>query len=80
MNEEIVYFELNNWMPDKDYPNAEPFKTWISYKHFNFDNEDWIKDNKDWLDKITTAHSIQKEIYYAIQSKDFRAGSCGGCV
>lgn len=46
MNEEIIYFELNNWMPNKDYPNAEPFKTWISYKHFNFDNEDWIKENK----------------------------------
>ena len=42
--------------------------------------EDWIKDNKDWLDKITTAHSVQKEIYYTIQLKDFRAGSCGGCI
>ena len=45
MNEEIIYFELNNWMPDKDYPNAEPFETWTSYEHFNFDNEDWIKEN-----------------------------------
>ena len=42
--------------------------------------EDWIKDNKNWLHKITTAHSVQKEIYYAIQSEDFRAGSCGGCI
>ena len=23
MNEEIIYFELNNWMPNKDYPNKE---------------------------------------------------------
>ena len=46
MNEEIIYFELNNWMPNKDYPNAEPFETWTSYEHFNFDNEDWIKENK----------------------------------
>lgn len=46
MNDEIVYFELNNWMPNKDYPDVEPFKTWMDYRHFNFDKEDWIKENK----------------------------------
>lgn len=46
MNEEIIYFELNNWMPNEFYPDAEPFKTWTSYEHFNFDNEEWIKENK----------------------------------
>ena len=46
MQEEIIYFELNNWMPNSCYPDAEPFITWVSYKHFNFDNEEWIKDNK----------------------------------
>lgn len=40
MNDEIVYFELNNWMPNEDYPNVEPFKTWVDYQHFNFDKED----------------------------------------
>ena len=46
MEKEIIYFELNNWMPNSCYPDAEPFITWVSYKHFNFDNEDWIKENK----------------------------------
>ena len=43
---EIVYFELNNWMPNNCYPDVEPFKTWVSYEHFNFDNKEWIKENK----------------------------------
>ena len=46
MNNEIVYFELNNWMPNEDFPDVEPFKTWMDYRHFNFDKEDWIKENK----------------------------------
>lgn len=46
MQKEMVYFELNNWMPNSCYPNAEPFKTWVSYEHFNFDNKNWIKENK----------------------------------
>ena len=25
MNEEYVYFELNNWIPNEDYPNKEPY-------------------------------------------------------
>lgn len=41
---------------------------------------DWINKNKEWLNKISTDLWIQEEIYYAIRSEDFRAGSCGGCI
>ena len=27
--EEIVYFEINNWFADRDYPNDEIFYKWI---------------------------------------------------
>lgn len=40
----------------------------------------WIDENKGWLDSISTDREIQKEIYYAINSEDFRSGSCGGCI
>lgn len=43
---EIVYFELNNWMPEEDYPNVEPYKSWVSCEQFVFDNDNWIKENK----------------------------------
>ena len=42
--------------------------------------EDWIRENKEWLDKITKDEKVQAEIYYAINEQDFRSGSCGGCI
>ena len=32
------------------------------------------------LNKITKDYSIKSEIFKAIQSEDFRSGSCGGCI
>lgn len=44
---DIVYFELNNWMRGKDYPNEEPFITWLRNDlQIYFNNEDWIEKNK----------------------------------
>ena len=44
---EIVYFELNNWFPGRDYPNAEPFNTWCSDDlNLYFSNENFVKENK----------------------------------
>ena len=42
--------------------------------------EDWIKENKEWLDEITTDKCEQEDIYYAFQLNDWRHGSCGGCI
>lgn len=36
------------------------------------DCEDWIKENKTWLDDISTDHKIQAEIYEAFRKEDFR--------
>lgn len=43
---EVVYFELNNWMRGSDYPDKEPFITWMA-DDFNiaFLNEKWVKEN-----------------------------------
>lgn len=43
---DVVYFELNNWFPGRDYPNAEPFLTWLadSLGH-KFRDESWVKEN-----------------------------------
>lgn len=44
---DIVYFELNNWMRGIDYPNEEPFITWLRNDlQICFNNEDWIEKNK----------------------------------
>ena len=44
------------------------------------DCDDWIMENKSWLDTITTELDTQREIYCAISAQDFRSGSCGGSI
>lgn len=43
----IVYFELNNWFAGEDYPDAEPFLTWMRDDlNQTFRDEKWVKENK----------------------------------
>lgn len=44
---DIVYFELNNWFAGRDYPNAEPFLTWLGNDlKLYFSNNTWVKEQK----------------------------------
>jgi len=45
-NPEIIYFEINNWFAGRDYPNREPFLSWITGYGGIFSNEKWCKENK----------------------------------
>lgn len=44
MSEKLIYFELNNWFSGRDYPNEEPFTTWI--RENRFDDRKWCKQNR----------------------------------
>ena len=45
--EEIIYFELNNWFSGRDYPDAEPFNTWMEDDlKLKFEDYEWCKENK----------------------------------
>ena len=47
MDEEVVYFELNDWFAGEDYPCAEPFLTWCGNdRNLYFCNENFVKENK----------------------------------
>lgn len=43
---EIVYFEINNWFAGRDYPNREPFLSWVTGYGGQFNDEEWCKENK----------------------------------
>jgi len=43
---EIIYFEINNWFAGRDYPNREPFLSWITGYGGKFNDEKWCKENK----------------------------------
>ena len=43
---DIVYFSLNNWVPDVCYPYVDPFKTWMETLEETLSNDEWCKENK----------------------------------
>lgn len=46
-NNKIVYFELNNWFAGEDYPNDEPFLSWMRDDlNIKFRNEKWVIENE----------------------------------
>ena len=68
--------------------------TYGTYQSWHFENwsevfedyedglacDEWIAENKYWLDTIANDLGIQEEIFHAINSQDWRSGSCGGCI
>lgn len=45
---ELVRFELNNWMRGEDYPDAEPFISWMNPPYFTVPtlaDEDFVRAN-----------------------------------
>lgn len=44
---EVIYFELNNWFSGRDYPDAEPFLSWMRDDlNIKFRDRYWVKENK----------------------------------
>lgn len=44
---DIIYFELNNWLPVIDYPDEDPYISWLEDdSNIVFLNQQWVKDNK----------------------------------
>ena len=52
---------------------------WTTYVD-GLQKDEWIKENKEWLDTISTEYSIQSQIFDAINRLDWRHTSCGGCI
>lgn len=43
----IVYFEINNWSLGKDYPDNDPFLSWMGDDlKIKFRDGKWVKENK----------------------------------
>lgn len=63
---DIVYFELNNWFSGRDYPNAEPFLSWLKNDlNLAFENEEWVKENQ----LCVLADVIDMSINFCISAK-----------
>lgn len=73
-----TYGEYESWHFDEDY--MEVFESYTDGLKFN----EWYESNKEWLNKLFSDYNIPiselESLYEAIQSQDFRTGSCGGCI
>ena len=69
-----TYGFYDTWYFDKDWNDI-----WESYED-GFECKFWIEENLEWLKTITTDENVMEQIYNAINAKDFRTGSCGGCI
>lgn len=43
---DIVYIELNHWSPGTNYPDCEPYLTWMSDEVLQFRDDKWLRENK----------------------------------
>lgn len=47
MNEEVIYFSVNNWFSGRDYPETENFIKWLGNDSEQYFADDaWCKENK----------------------------------
>ena len=47
MQDEIIYFSVNNWFCGRDYPPTENFKKWLGNDlKQTFWSDEWAKENK----------------------------------
>lgn len=89
---EVNGVDVSNYIPDE--LRKSPMNTYGVYQSWHFENwtevfedyedglmgEEWIEQNKHWLDIITDDYNVQTEIFFAIAKEDWRYGECGGCI
>lgn len=69
-----TYGDYYTWHFGDDYGEV-----WETYED-GLEQDEWINENKKWLDTISTDYVTQVQIYKAINEEDWRHNSCGGCI
>lgn len=69
-----TYNKYAQWHFGEDYIENE------KYYEDGLDEEEWIKENIEYLKQVTDDNKQYEYIYDAFQENDWRYGSCMGCV
>lgn len=78
--EELRESEMNTYGSYSQWRFEEDWEVvWENYVD-GMPCRDWIENNKYWLDNISSDYNIQEQLYCAFQTRDWRHGSCGGCI
>lgn len=62
---EVVYFEINNWYAGRDYPDEEPFISWLNAEPYGWclpSSEVWVKEN----DLVVSAKILDMSLNFCI--------------
>ena len=59
---DIVYFELNNWFAGRDYPDAEPFLSWMEC---NKENKYYIQFREGIVEILNSNEEYRIDQSYA---------------
>ena len=63
---EIIYFEINNWFSGRDYPDIEPFLSWMADNFKNkFRDRIWVKENK----LVVVESLVDMSLNYCVTAK-----------
>ena len=63
---DITYFELNNWFSGRDYPDVEPFLSWMRNDlNIKFMDENWVIENE----LCVVAELIDMSLNFCITAK-----------
>ena len=76
---ELRHSDMNTYGIYEEWHFENWAEVWESYEE-GLGCDEWIEEHEYWLNTITDNVNIKKEIFYAINDKDWRHGSCGGCV
>lgn len=70
----MIYTTHGEWYFDKYHNDV-----WKSYKS-GLKCDEWINENKYWLNNISVVDKVQKQLYEAFQANDWRFARGGGCI
>ena len=77
---ELRYDEMNTYGTYETwYFDDNAMEVFEDYED-GLDCDEWIEENKYWLDAIAEDYDTQVKIFKAINEQDWRSGSCGGCI
>lgn len=72
--------QYDSWYFDDDW--SDVWESYLNGEEFN----QWILGNESWIKEMLLDSNIEysielaEELFYEIQSQDWRHGSCGGCI
>ena len=75
-----TYGQYSQWYFDEEYCECD------EYYYDGYEEDEWLTYNMSWITdmfnefNIKITPSLLSNLYHQINEKDWRSGSCGGCI